>query len=82
MYGTGSCYICKYPASHRYYRHADEDRNADVWINACKDIGLAVNKGKTKYLEVARHRSMMENEKITEDSNSYERVKIFKHLDS
>ena len=25
------------------------ERNADVLLNACKDIGLAVNTGKTKY---------------------------------
>ena len=25
------------------------DRNIDVLLNACKDIGLAVNKGKFKY---------------------------------
>ena len=31
------------------------DRNADVLLNACKDIGLAVNTGKTKYMEIGRH---------------------------
>ena len=29
--------------------------NADVLLNASKDIGLAVNTGKTKYLEIGRH---------------------------
>ena len=38
-------------------------RNADVLLNACKDIGLAVNPGKTKYMK----------------SNKYEKVKIFKY---
>ena len=28
------------------------ERNADVLLNACKDIGLAVNIGKTKYMEI------------------------------
>ena len=28
------------------------ERNADVLLNACKDIGLAVNTGKTKYTEM------------------------------
>ena len=39
-------------------------RNADVLLNACKDICLAVNIGKTKYMEIGRHRDMMENERI------------------
>ena len=30
-------------------------RHADVLLNACKDIGLGVNTGKTKYLEIGRH---------------------------
>ena len=39
--------------------------------NACKDIGLAVNIGKPKYMEVGHHRSVMTNEHITVGSNSY-----------
>ena len=31
------------------------ERNADVLLNACKDISLAVHIGKTKYMEVGRH---------------------------
>ena len=27
------------------------ERNSDVLLNACNDIGLAVNTGKTKYME-------------------------------
>ena len=34
------------------------ERNADVLLNACKDIGLAVNIGKTKYMEIGRHRGV------------------------
>jgi hypothetical protein len=44
-----------------------------VLLNACKYIGLAVNTGKPKYMEIGRHRGMMTNENITEDSNSYEK---------
>ena len=31
-------------------------------LNACKDIGLAVNIGKTKYVEIGRHRRLIANE--------------------
>jgi hypothetical protein len=31
------------------------ERKADLLLNACKDIGLAVNIGKTKYMEIGRH---------------------------
>ena len=36
------------------------ERNANVLLNACKDIGLAVNTEKTKYMEIgtsSRHHS-------------------------
>ena len=39
-------------------------RNAEVLLIACKDIGLAVNTGKIKYMEVGCHRGMMANEHI------------------
>jgi len=35
------------------------ERNADVLLNACKDIDLAVNTRKTKYMEIGRHRGMI-----------------------
>ena len=41
------------------------ERNADVLLNACKDIGLAVNIGKTKYMEIGRHRGMIANAHIS-----------------
>ena len=44
-------------------------------LNACKDIGLAVNTGKTKYLEIGRHRGMIGNAHIKIGSNSYEKWK-------
>ena len=53
----------------------------DIWsiewssdvLNVCKDIGLVVNSGKTKYIEVGDHWNMMADEHITVGSNSYER---------
>jgi hypothetical protein len=51
-------------------------------LNTCKNIGLAVNTRKTKYLEVGRHRGMRVNEQIRIGSNSYERVKPFTYLGS
>ena len=35
------------------------ERNTDVLLNACEDIGLAVNTEKTKYLEIGSHRGMI-----------------------
>ena len=43
-------------------------------LSACKVIGLAVNTGKTKYMEVGSHRGMMTNERIRIGSNSYENL--------
>ena len=37
------------------------ERNADVLLNACKDIGLAVNKGKTKCMDIGRYRGKIAN---------------------
>ena len=51
-------------------------------LNACKDIGLAVNTEKTKCMEIGRHRSMIENEHIRMGCNFYEKVKTFKYLGS
>ena len=51
-------------------------RNADVLLlNACNDIGLAVNIGKTKYMDIRRHRGMIANAHIKIGSISYEKVK-------
>ena len=43
-------------------------------LNAYKDIGLAVNLGKSKYMEVGQNRGMMANEHITVGRNSYENL--------
>ena len=42
-------------------------------LNACKDIGLTVNTGQTKYMEVGHTRVLIVNEHITAGSNSYEK---------
>ena len=47
-----------------------------------KDIGLAVNTEKTKYMGVGRHRAMIANVHITIGSNSYHKVKAIKYLRS
>ena len=47
------------------------ERNADVLLNACKDIGLAVNTGKTKFMEIGRHRGMIASAHVKIGSNSY-----------
>ena len=49
-------------------------------LNACKDIGLAVNTGKTKYIGIGHHRGMIANEHIKIGSNYCEKVKSFKYL--
>ena len=54
--------------------------NADVLLNACKNIGLAVNTGKTKYMEIGHHQGLMANEHIKIGSNSYEKAKTFIYL--
>ena len=51
-------------------------------LNVRKDIGLAVNVGKTKYMEIGRHRGTIPNAHIKIGRNSYEKVKTFKYLDS
>ena len=37
------------------------ERNTDVLLNACKNIGLAVYTEKTEYMEVGCHQGMMAN---------------------
>ena len=51
-------------------------------LNACKDIGLAVNIGKTKYMEIGRHRGVIANAHIKIGNYSYEKVETFKYLGS
>ena len=45
-------------------------RNGDVLLNTCKDIGLAVNIGKTKHMEIGRHRGMIANAQTKIGGNS------------
>ena len=51
-------------------------------LNACKEIGLAINIGKTTYMEIGRHRGMIATAHIKIGSNSYKKVKTFKYLGS
>jgi Reverse transcriptase (RNA-dependent DNA polymerase). len=48
-------------------------RNADMLLNACKDVDLALNTGKTKYMEVRHHQGIMANEHIKIGSSLYEK---------
>jgi hypothetical protein len=55
-------------------------RIVDVLLNASKDIGLAVNAWKIRFLEVGHQRGMKASLHITVDSNSYEKLVTFKIL--
>ena len=55
------------------------ERNADVLLNACKDIRLAVNTRKTKYMDIGRHGGMITNDHIRICINFYLKVKTFKY---
>ena len=74
--------------THQVLAYADDvdirtiERNADLLLNACKDVGLAVNTGKTKYMEIGRDRGMIAYELVRIGSNSYEKLKSFKYLGS
>ena len=48
-------------------------------LNTFKDIGLAVNTAKTKYMDIGRHRGTIVNAHIEIGGNSYEKVKTFKY---
>ena len=50
---------------------SDQERNANVLLNTCKDVGLAINTGKIKYVVVGR----MADEHIRISSNSNEKSK-------
>ena len=45
-------------------------RKPVVLLAACKNVDLAVNLAKTKYLEVGRHKGMTVNEHVIVVSNS------------
>ena len=44
------------------------------------DIGLVVSTGKTKYMEIGRHRHMIANAHIEIGNDFYEKVKTFEYL--
>ena len=45
------------------------ERNTAVLLNACNNIELTVNTGKTKYMEIGQHRGMIANDHIRIGSN-------------
>ena len=45
-------------------------------------VGLTINKGKTKYMEIECHRGLIANEHIKIGINSHEKVKTYKYLGS
>ena len=58
------------------------ERNTYVLLNACKNIGLAVDTGKTNYMEIGHHRGMIAIGHIKIGSNSYQKMKTFNYLGS
>ena len=46
------------------------ERKTEVLLDVCKDIGLAVNTGKNKYMEIGHHRGVIANEHIRIGSNA------------
>ena len=58
------------------------EKYAYVLLNVCKDIGLAVNIGKTKYMEIGRNRGGIANEHMTVNSGLGEKAKTFSYLGS
>ena len=65
------CICCRSKKDESIYDHYN------VLLNACKDIA---NTGKTKYMDIARHRGTMTNDHIRIGSNSYEKVRNFTYL--
>jgi hypothetical protein len=58
------------------------ETNANVLWKAWKDIGFAVNSGKTKYVEIGCHWGMIASEHIKIGSHSNEKVKSLKYFGS
>jgi hypothetical protein len=54
------------------------------WVIKCflRIFGLAVNTGKTKYMEIGRLRGMIANAHKKIGSNSYEKVETFEYVGS
>jgi hypothetical protein len=54
--------------------------NAEALIVATKEIGLEVNTGKTKYMDMSRDRNAGRGHGVKIDNRSTERVEKFKYL--
>ena len=48
------------------------ERNPNILLRACKNIGLVINIGKIKYIEIGYQQGLVENERIMVDSDFYE----------
>ena len=44
--------------------HIGTIKKVELLLNACKDIGLADNTWKTKYMQIGRHQGLITNEHI------------------
>ena len=54
--------------------------NTEIFIKACKDIGLEVNSEKTKYMMTSSHRNVVQNQNTVIGNLSFENVEKFKYL--
>ena len=54
--------------------------NAEIFINARKDIGLEVNSEKTKHMITSRHQNVIQNQNIVIGNLSFENVEKFRYL--
>ena len=54
--------------------------NAEIIIEASKDIGLEVNSEKTKYMITSHHQNIIQNQNIVFGNLSFENVEKFRYL--
>ena len=54
--------------------------NAKIFFKTAKEIGLEVNKEKTKYMLTGRNQVLRNNQNLIIDNNSFEPVSKFKYL--
>ena len=59
---------------------SEQQKKCRCAIKCCKDIGLSVNTGKTKYMETGRYGGMIANAHIKIGSKSFEKVNILNNL--
>jgi hypothetical protein len=54
--------------------------NSETFLEASRDIGLEINAEKTKYMIMSRHQNSGQNQNISIDNESFEKVAKFKYL--